>query len=130
MKGKKSSAVPDEERVLITENHPALISAEVFEEVQDRLGCMREEYAGYRSRSDVMKESKVFEGNIFQGKLFCGKCGANMIRRVGYHHVDGQEVRHKEYMCDTYNRLPAKCSRGGLRRRNCAPSFMLRLESI
>lgn len=110
--GKKSSAVPDEERVLITENHPALITAEVFEEVQDRLGCMREEYAGYRSRSDVMKESKVFEGNIFQGKLFCGKCGANMIRRVGYHHVDGQEVRHKEYMCDTYNRLPAKCSPG------------------
>ena len=40
---------------------------------------MREEYAGYRSRSDVMKESKVFEGNIFQGKLFCGKCGAKRI---------------------------------------------------
>lgn len=35
-----------------------------------------------------------------------------MIRRVGYHHVDGEEVRHKEYMCDTYNRLPTKCSPG------------------
>lgn len=110
--GKKAMPVPKEKMVIIEENHPPLISAEMFEEVQNRLECMRDEYAKYRSHSDSMKESKVFQENIFQGKIFCGKCGANMIRRVGYHHENGIKERHKEYICSTYDRLPTKCSPG------------------
>lgn len=112
--GKKTAIVPEEDRVLITENHPPIVSEEVFLKVQHRLGQIGEEYRGYRTQSRQVKETKVFEGNVFQGKLFCGNCGAAMIRRVNYRTVGGRKERYKEYHCNTHTKVPELCDSGSI----------------
>lgn len=115
--GKKTTIVPEEERVLLTGNHPPIIREDLFLEVQNRLEQLKEEYAGYRSEADRIKESKVFEGNVFQGKLFCGNCGTTMIRRVNYRTVNGRKERYKEYHCGIHARIPENCNSGSIEER-------------
>lgn len=112
--GKKATIVPEEERVLLMGNHPAIIREDLFREVQNRLEQLKEEYIGYRKESDRVKDSKVFEGNIFQGKLFCGNCGTAMIRRVNYRTVNGGKERYKEYHCGMHTRIPENCNSGSI----------------
>lgn len=114
LEGKKTTVVPEEERVLLMGNHPPIIREDLFLEVQNRLEQLKEEYVGYRSESDRVKESKVFEGNVFQRKLFCGNCGTTMIRRVNYRTVNGRKERYKEYHCGTHARIPENCNSGSI----------------
>ncbi len=82
MTGKKSKNTGQRNRYYIKDSHPAIISAEVFDKVQEEM----EKRAKYVSNEDgalKTKESR-YNGKYLLGNLLvCGDCGLPYRRRTG-----------------------------------------------
>ena len=72
--GQKKGRRPKEEWQVIEGTHPAIISKELFDLVQQIND------AELRERSQFMQRNTVFEDHrgLFQGKVFCDECGSAM----------------------------------------------------
>ena len=81
MTGKKSKNIGQRNRYYVNDSHPAIVSAEVFDKVQEEMA---------RRASIVRKEDGTVEGGRgkYNGKyllgnlLICGDCGASYRRRT------------------------------------------------
>ncbi len=81
MTGKKSKNIGQRNRYYVRDSHPAIVSAEVFDKVQEEMA---------RRASIVRKEDGTVEGSgsKYNGKyllgnlLVCGDCGASYRRRT------------------------------------------------
>lgn len=107
--GKKAEKVPEEEQILITENHPPIVDKDIFLSVQKRLEQVKEEFAIYRMNSDVIAKSKIFEADVLENKVFCGSCKAVMVRAVEYRKVNEKTVQYKVYRCSTHRKISDCC---------------------
>ena len=107
--GKKSAKVPEEEQILLTENHPPIVDKDTFLSVQNRLAQIKEEFAAYRMHSDVIAKSKVFEADVLENKVFCGSCKAVMVRAVEYRKVNEKTEQYKVYRCSTHRKISDCC---------------------
>lgn len=88
MKNKKYMGVLDYKGELVEDYCPAIVSKEVFNQVQDRM-ALNKHYAGKR---------KAFEKFILTGKLFCGYCGDTI---VGISGTSQTGDRHSYYVCSS-----------------------------
>lgn len=70
VKVNKYQSKPEEDWVRVENAHPAIVSAEEFEQVQRLLG----------TDSRAGREAEC--AHLFSGLLFCGDCGQQMTRRV------------------------------------------------
>lgn len=112
--GKKTTVVPKEEQVVLRDNHPAIISEEIFVDVQEKLKQVKEEFKEYRKDSALMRKDVLFESNVFKGKIFCGDCKTGMTRSVGYRTVEGELERFKVFKCSTHISVPQYCDSRGI----------------
>lgn len=81
MTGKKSKNIGQRNRYYVKDSHPAIVSAEIFDKVQEEMGkrsrtVSRED--GTIETSGRKYNSKYFMGNL----LVCGDCGASYRRRT------------------------------------------------
>lgn len=102
-------AVPENEQVLLENNHEPIISKELFIEVQKRRKRIKDIYVNYRSNTSYIKHPIIFEKNVFQGKIFCGNCKANMVKVGAYRSVDGKEEKYKVFKCSTHRNMSVLC---------------------
>lgn len=107
--GRKSTKVPEEEQILLTENHPPIVDKDTFLSVQNRLAQIKEKFAAYRMHSDVIAKSKVFEADVLENKVLCGSCKAVMVRAVEYRKVNEKTEQYKVYRCSTHRKISDCC---------------------
>lgn len=91
---KKSTEKPKEDWIKVEHTHPAIISEDDFQIVQNLL----------KTDGRVSPVSK--KNSFFTGMLFCGDCGEQMIRRVNRY----KNTQRIYYICSTKNRGEG-CSR-------------------
>lgn len=108
--GKKSSAVPESEQVIIENNHEPLIDRHIFQLVQEKLNQSGEK----RTESSFEQEAVIFDKNVFAGKLFCGSCKASMIRISAYRYVNGVKVMYKVFKCSANRNYKGLCDTRGI----------------
>jgi len=96
--GKKASPVPEQEQIVIENNHEPIIEKQVFEIVQKKLSQTKEK----KAESAFERQAVVFDRNVFQGRLFCGSCKANMVRVGAYRSVNGVKEKYKIFKCSTH----------------------------
>ena len=104
----------EERFVFIKDNHPAIISRDVFDRTQAeiaRRGLISSDGSKYTSRY------------AFSGKLQCGLCGANLINRSNKS-SDGKR-EYKRWRCSTSFKYGAGCTN----EKGC-PSKMVRNEIL
>lgn len=69
-KGKK----PFSERIIVKNNHDAIISREEFELAQQRLKKSKEEFENNQEKNKIKGSD-----NMFSGKIFCADCGKRLV---------------------------------------------------
>ncbi len=95
----KSFKKPRDEHYIFEENHPAIITKENYNKVQDILGKRKK--TGSKGSASIK--------NIFSGLLFCKDCGSYMI---AYNKKD----KPKSYICGSYHKYGRKsCQRHSIR---------------
>lgn len=104
--GKKAALVPEQEHIVIENNHEPVIGRQMFENVQEILNRAKVKKNVYACK----QQFTVFEKNIFKGKLFCGTCMASMIRTSAYRSVNGIREQYKVFKCGTYVNHYGLCS--------------------
>lgn len=107
--GKENTAIPEDEQLLIVNNHPSVVSQEMFESAQKRLDMICKQKKEDRKDSELKRKDVVFEGNVFREKIFCGDCKVPMTRSVGYRTVDGELERYKIFKCTTHIQVNSRC---------------------
>lgn len=112
--GKKSTAVPKDEQVVIEGNHFPIISEKTFQKAQEMREKKKAEIKEYRKNSGAVKKDILFDGNIFRGKIFCGDCRTIMSRQNTYQTVHGEKQRLKVFKCSTHSRVPKYCDSRGI----------------
>ena len=103
--GKKASPVPEQEQIIIENNHEPIIEKSLFEIVQKILSQTKDK----KAESACERQTVVFERNVFQGKLFCGSCKANMVRVGAYRSVNGVKEQYKIFKCSTHRNHCGLC---------------------
>lgn len=73
--GQKQKVMPSSEWVIVPNTHEAIISQELFDEVQKILKARLDEY-----NSRLGKYAHFYSENIFEGLVICGSCNRNMTR--------------------------------------------------
>ena len=82
-----------EERIVKEGAHEALIDAETFTRVQDKLG-VRKRSTGYKA-----KTGDVY---LLSGLVYCGHCGRKMYGSLKTRRKDGRVYKYAKYVCSTY----------------------------
>ena len=100
-KGRGITNIPKEDWEYIEETHDALISKEVFDEVQRRLEDKKV------SKKNLEKRTKT--ENILKGFLICGKCGSKLQRDSGYYNKEGKLIRHS-FICGGKYKKEKNCT--------------------
>lgn len=103
--GKKVSLVPEQEQIVIENNHEPIIDRQMFEDVQRILSQPK----GRKCELSSGKQLVSFDKNIFQGKLFCASCKANMVRVNKYHIINGKKEQYKTFQCSTHRNYNDLC---------------------
>ena len=103
--GKKVSLVPEQEQIVIENNHEPIIDRQMFEDVQRMLSQPK----GRKYELSSGKRLVSFDKNIFQGKLFCGSCKANMVRVNKYRIINGKKEQYKTFQCNTHRNYNDLC---------------------
>jgi hypothetical protein len=103
--GKKVSLVPEQEQIVIENNHEPIIDRQMFEDVQRILSQPK----GRKCELSSGKQLVSFDKNIFQGKLFCGSCKANMVRVNKYRIINGKKEQYKTFQCSTHRNYNDLC---------------------
>ncbi len=103
--GKKVSLVPEQEQIVIENNHEPIIDRQMFEDVQRMLSQPK----GRKCELSSGKQLVSFDKNIFQGKLFCASCKANMVRVNKYRIINGKKEQYKTFQCSTHRNYNDLC---------------------
>ncbi len=103
--GKKVSLVPEQEQIVIENNHEPIIDRQMFEDVQRILSQPK----GRKCELSSGKQLVSFDKNIFQGKLFCASCKANMVRVNKYRIINGKKEQYKTFQCSTHRNYNNLC---------------------
>lgn len=103
--GKKVSLVPEQEQIVIENNHEPIIDRQMFEDVQRILSQPK----GRKCELSGGKQLVSFDKNIFQGKLFCASCKANMVRVNKYRIINGKKEQYKTFQCSTHRNYNDLC---------------------
>ena len=103
--GKKAGPVPEQEQIIIENNHEPIIEKPMFEIVQKILSQTKDK----KAESACERQTVVFERNVFHGKLFCGSCKANMVRVGAYRSVNGVKEQYKIFKCSTHRNHCGLC---------------------
>ncbi len=103
--GKKVSLVPEQEQIVIENNHEPIIDRQMFEDVQRILSQPK----GRKCELSSGKQLVSFDKNIFQGKLFCASCKANMVRANKYRIINGKKEQYKTFQCSTHRNYNDLC---------------------
>lgn len=103
--GKKVSLVPEQEQIVIENNHEPIIDRQMFEDVQRILSQPK----GRKCELSSGKQLVSFDKNIFQGKLFCASCKANMVRVNKYRIINGKKEQYKTFQCSTHRNYNDLC---------------------
>lgn len=103
--GKKARLVPEQEQIVIENNHEPIIDRQMFEDVQRMLSQPK----GRKCELSSGKQLVSFDKNIFQGKLFCGSCKANMVRVNKYRIINGKKEQYKTFQCSTHRNYNDLC---------------------
>jgi DNA invertase Pin-like site-specific DNA recombinase len=91
-KGRRYECVPEEDRVIVRDAHPALIDRETFEAVQRKLRASRwtrERHSGRRGEW------------VLSGRVYCGCCGGRMIGHTQRPRRKGKTYTYRRYVCRT-----------------------------
>jgi site-specific DNA recombinase len=81
MTGKKVKNVGQRDRYYISNSHPAIVSAKVFDKVQEEM--VRRARLVYKEDGTVESSIRKYNGKYFLGNfLACGDCGASYRRRT------------------------------------------------
>lgn len=79
--GKKSKNIGQRERYYITNSHPAIITVEVFDKVQEEMS--RRARLVHKEDGTVESSASKYNGKYLLGNFFvCGDCGASYRRRT------------------------------------------------
>jgi DNA invertase Pin-like site-specific DNA recombinase len=103
--GKKVSLVPEQEQIVIENNHEPIIDRQMFEDVQRILSQPK----GRKYELSSGKQLVSFDKNIFQGKLFCASCKANMVRVNKYRIINVKKEQYKTFQCSTHRNYNDLC---------------------
>lgn len=80
MTGKKSKNIGQRNRYYVKDSHPAIVSAEVFDKVQEEM-ARRSRFI--RKEDGSVEASGKYNGKYLLGNLLvCGDCGASYRRRT------------------------------------------------
>ena len=80
MTGKKSKNIGQRNRYYVKDSHPAIVSAEVFDKVQEEM-ARRSRFI--RKEDGSVEDSGKYNGKYLLGNLLvCGDCGASYRRRT------------------------------------------------
>ena len=80
MTGKKSKNIGQRNRYYVKDSHPAIVSAEVFDKVQEEM-AKRSRFV--RKEDGLVETSGKYNGKYLLGNLLvCGNCGASYRRRT------------------------------------------------
>ena len=71
-----------EEWIEHVNTHKAIVSAELFEKVQNVIKLKQEKALPKKDLSNMQTHGK--QDNKYVGLIYCGDCGANMVRRYYY----------------------------------------------
>jgi len=99
--GMPAERVKREDWIVVKNTHEAIISKEVFDEVQK---IIQEGATKYADRVKNFKRSK--NNNIFKGKVVCGDCGTK-LKRSGFRTKKGFDYY---YSCNVHSVYPTECS--------------------
>ena len=89
----------DESEWLIIPNaHPAIITQELFDQVQEIVAEEENKRAAFGSRAAIENDTR----EIFREKLFCAECGARLVGRKGTHRVTSKLPSFVYYNCRKY----------------------------
>ena len=81
MSGKKSKNIGQRNKYYVKDSHPAIISAEVFDKVQEEM-AKRSRFVSKEDGSVEISGSKYNSKYIWGNLLVCGDCGASYWRRT------------------------------------------------
>lgn len=81
MSGKKSKNIGQRNKYYVKDSHPAIISAEVFDKVQEEM-AKRSRFVSKEDGSVEISGSKYNSKYILGNLLVCGDCGASYRRRT------------------------------------------------
>ncbi len=88
----------ENEWTIISNAHPAIISQELFDEVQRIIAQEENERANFGTRAAVANDTR----EIFREKLFCAECGARLAGLKGTHRVTSKLPSYVFYNCRNY----------------------------
>lgn len=92
----------------VENTHPAIISKEDFEKVQELRAKARKRY---REKCKVKAVGTVhLESNIFEGKIFCGDCGSPMYWMEDPRYRNHERFWGKTYKCGSFVTNHTMCS--------------------
>lgn len=81
MTGKKVKNIGQRGRYYVSNSHPAIVSAEVFDKVQEEMD--KRSRVVYKEDGTVESKGRKYNGRYFLGNLLvCGYCGASYRRRT------------------------------------------------
>ena len=112
--GKKSSAVPEDEQVLLIGNHPPIIDEELFHLVQRKRQQAKEKIIENRMNSDIVNAEDLSVENIVEGKIFCGDCKVSMYRNNACRFVQRKKERYKVFNCRRHFYYKSECDFRGI----------------
>lgn len=96
--GAEKKRRPRDEWEYIYNVHPALVSEEDFQKVQQIKEKGREKRAQYNKH----QERSLEERRLLAGKIYCGDCGELMGARKGNQRLTSKELPRIFYQCDGY----------------------------
>ena len=125
--GKKARLVPEQEQIVIENNHKPIIDRQMFEDVQRILGHSKDKKkksacewqfadapgkcssVNHLSKKRRFLQDERVGAHLFQGKLFCASCKANMVRVNKYRIINGEKEQYKTFQCSTHRNYNDLC---------------------
>ncbi len=89
---------PESEWKIINEAHPAIISADLFERVQQ----INRDEAEHRNSFQKRADANVDYRDLLRGKVYCAECGAMMSAAKGCARINAKTHSRIFYDCNNY----------------------------
>lgn len=88
----------ESEWMIIPNAHPAIISQELFDQVQQIIAEEEKERANFNTRAAIGNDTR----ELFREKLFCSECGSRLIGCKGNHRATSKLPSYVYYNCRRY----------------------------
>ena len=99
----KNVMLDKEEWIEHVNTHKAIVSAELFEKVQNVIKLKQEKALPKKDLSNMQTHGK--QDNKYVGLIYCGDCGANMVRRYYYSEKNGVLYYNYYFICGNYAKI-------------------------